>query len=541
MSDDEIISLSSLDVPPLDEAQLSTDGKPALKLITDAGAIRSLTDVINGGWIPDVYVTNGELTHLSRVSGDVSLAGLTPNDRPPLPVTATTLTSSGLAALAAQYLYVFRERRNRDGDVFPEEMSPKKDTLSAVLSQRYWPGVRPLHGIVGAPVLRPDGTLLQKSGYDLRTGLYYAAKVEMRPVPDKPTPEEVAEARSFLLDRFLGDFPWVSDADRANYIGLLVTQILRPYTRCLTPFGLISATTQSSGKTILSDGIGQLYGQKVQPWVRSDQELRKAVTAILDGPAAVVVFDNIKEGEVIDSPVLAMLLTTPTWSDRLLGTNKTFTAVNDRLWLATGNNLRLGGDMATRTVLVRLDPKMPRPELRTNFTIPHLEQWIKQPENQRLLLRHLLILVMDWITAGAPRTNHVMRQFSVWAAAVGGFLAHHEIDGFLNNGDEVRDLDEEDAQWAAFLDRWHEIFKSEPKEAGQVRKSAEVDYIGNNVVDRWEGDFITDDNGNIPTSKSLGHRLAGQVGRFHGDYVLRDGKNSRDRRVYWVEVYQRDS
>jgi hypothetical protein len=33
-----------------------------------------------------------------------------------------------------------------------------------------------------------------------------------------------------------------------------------------------------------------------------------------------------------------------------------FTFPNDRLWLATGNNLRTGGDMASRAVWVRLNP-----------------------------------------------------------------------------------------------------------------------------------------------------------------------------------------
>jgi hypothetical protein len=319
------------------------DGKPALRVDGEAITIRTLTDAINGQWIPDLYVTNGVLTRLTRVSGDVSMAGLTPTERPPLPVAATAMTTEALASALAHHLYVYKDRLNKTtGDVRHEETTPPARSLAAVLSQRYWPEVRPLHGIVGSPILRPDGTLLQHPGYDQRTGLYYAAKVDMPPVPTTPTVEQVEQARRFLLEQFLGDFPWVADSDRANYIALLVTQILRPYVRSITPFGLISATTQSSGKTILSEGIGLLYGQKVQPWVKSDQELRKAITAILDGPAAVVVFDNLKEGSIVDSPVLAMLLTTPTWSDRLLGTNRTFTAANDRLWMATGNNIHLG-------------------------------------------------------------------------------------------------------------------------------------------------------------------------------------------------------
>jgi hypothetical protein len=57
----------------------------------------------------------------------------------------------------------------------------------------------------------------RQPGYDPRTGLFVASKVDLLPVPDKPSGEQVAAARTFLLDRFLSDFPWKGDADRANW------------------------------------------------------------------------------------------------------------------------------------------------------------------------------------------------------------------------------------------------------------------------------------------------------------------------------------
>lgn len=69
--------------------------------------------------------------------------------------------------------------------------------------------------------------------------------------------------------------------------------------------------------------------------------------------------------------------------------------------------------MATRTVLVRLDPNDPQPD-QTGFGTPHLDDWLKKPANCVTVLRHLLILVMDWINAGAPRSGHTMRQFTRW-------------------------------------------------------------------------------------------------------------------------------
>lgn len=199
-----------------------------------------------------------------------------------------------------------------------------------------------------------------------------------------------------------------------------------------------------SGQTILTCGLGMLYGQRVLTWTHSDEELRKAITSVLADPVGTIIFDNLAEGTVIDSPVLARLITDRTWADRLLGKNSTAAFANDRVWTATGNNLRLGGDMRTRSVLVSLNPNMPRPEERTGFQIPNLDQWILTPANQRQVLWHLLVLVADWTRNGAPRREGLtMRQFTPWAEAVSGFLAHHGIGGFLANLETVRDIDEE--------------------------------------------------------------------------------------------------
>jgi len=84
----------------------------------------------------------------------------------------------------------------------------------------------PLKGIIGAPVLRRDGTLLQKPGYDPATGFYLASRVRLDPVPDERTAAQVRAARSFLLEKFLRDFPggtggpcqlcWLYDINRAR-------------------------------------------------------------------------------------------------------------------------------------------------------------------------------------------------------------------------------------------------------------------------------------------------------------------------------------
>ncbi len=482
--------------------------------------IRAITEAIDSGVIRHTYVSGGQVVHVEAVSGTAQPAA--GDEDAPLPVTSTRVGPAELAALLAARTFTYREitRKTKGGgdETFKSEVTPPPSILGAALAPKTWPRLRPLHGIAGAPVLRPDGTLLQEPGYDRATGLYLASKVPLDPVPAEPTAGQVQAALDFLLSSFLRDFPWIAPADRANYAGLLVTPILRGYLRTLIPFGVVTSTMPGSGKTILTCGLGMLYGQRVLTWTADDQELRKSITSVLADPVGTIIFDNLAEGTVINSPVLARLITDRTWADRLLGKNTTAAFHNDRVWTATGNGLRLGGDMATRTVLVRLNPNMPHPEERTGFAIPNLDQWILAPGNQRKMLWNLLVLVVDWTRNGAPRkTGITMRQFTPWAEAVGGFLAHHGIEGFLGNIQDVRNIDDEDAAWAAFLGQWRKVQGDKQVTTRQLRQSADA-VMG---VDQWDGLFLDDGRGKIPGDKSLGKRLAGHIDRYHGSYVLR--------------------
>lgn len=497
------------------------DGRPRVRIGEDPDAIRVLIAALDAGVLPDTYVTDGAPVAVETVSGAADPAA--GDENVPLPLVATPLKPALLASLLARHVEVIRPVTTK-GASHDEEVSPASGVLSAVLAPRQWPGLPPLRRIITTPVLRPDGTLLQTPGYDPATGFLLASNRHLAPVPDQPAPAQVAAAREFLLERFLRDFPWRTPADRANYLALLVTPLIRPFTRSLSPFGLIDATMPGSGKTILTGCVGLLVGQRVLTWADADEELRKQITTILADQVGVVVFDNLEEGTVISSAVLARLLTERTWTDRRLGSNAAASFPNDRLWLATGNNLRVGGDIASRSVWVRLDPDCPRPEARTGFSIPNLDTWILDPAHQAIVLRHLLVLILDWTSAGAPAATSVptMRQFSRWAQLVGGFLEHHQIPGFLANVDANRALDEDDAEWQGFLATWcHRFGSDKALTAHELLVSAQPGP----GPDLWLGTFPTTAAGRPITTKSLGRKLTGQVGRWHGNYVLRSVKD----------------
>lgn len=510
----------------------TTEDRPVVRITGDPHAIHTLAGLLDGRGIPDTYVRDGELIVVEPVSGTAPATG---EDDAPLPLSADRVTPPRLAALLATHVDVL-ELDTRRGGHAEVPITPKVLVLSAVLSQRHWPGLPTLRGLISAPVLRPDGTLLQDPGYDPATGYYLTTRTRMDRVPDQPTPGQVDEAVSFLLDKFLADFPWRSKADRANYLALLVTPLLRPYTRALAPFGIVDATMPGSGKTILTSCIGLLVGQRVLSWPDADEELRKQVTTVLADQVGAVVFDNLVEGHVINSAVLARLITERTWTDRRLGSNTAATFTNDRVWLATGNNLRTGGDMATRSVWVRLDPDCPQPEARSGFAIPHLDSWILDPDHQAIVLYHLLVLVVDWCRHDAPVSTEVpqMRQFTRWAQHLGGFLHHHGIPEFLGNHTDNADLDDDAQEWAQFLHTWHHVFADRHVTARDLRAHAEPEP---GRPDPWAGAFPTTASGRPLTVKSLGRLLTGQIGRWRGDIVLRSATDtSTNARTYWVQI-----
>jgi hypothetical protein len=109
-----------------------------------------------------------------------------------------------------------------------------------------------LHRVVTVPILTATGELLDRPGYDRRSGIFYLPTVEMRPLPATLTAEDVAEARALIVDELLGDFPFATEADRVNACGLLLLPFVREMVSNATPLHLVEASTAGSGKSLLA-------------------------------------------------------------------------------------------------------------------------------------------------------------------------------------------------------------------------------------------------------------------------------------------------
>lgn len=493
--------------------------------------ITKLRELIEAGGLPGVYLMIDGLVRVERSPVPLRAGDVT------LPERAVTLTPALIQRLIAEH--VDAQRLNSRAEWKP--FVPSAATILAATAGCDWTSVPVLRGVTGVPVFRGDWTLPQASGYDEATGHYLSPAVQVGTIPDRPEPGQVAAARGFLVGELLGDFPWSGKADLPNYLGVLLTPFVRLALKAPTsPLAVVTASMPGSGKTNLTSILGALIGQQTVSWpagVGGDVELEKLVTSTFTASGAAVVFDNIDNGETIDSAVLARLLTAAVWSGRILGSTGMASFPNDREWLVTGNNLRLGGDLPPRSVMIRLEPDCERPEERTDFRIPNLETWITHPQNRAKVLRAVLILVSDWVAAGAKPDRSIppMRSWTSLVQGIGGILTHHGISGYLSNVDLVRGMDEETARWTAFYATWWERFTGQPVTAKTLYDSAQHVAKGPFAEeDPWNGCFITGRNGRPPNGAvQLGTWLVGEERRPRGGFRI-SGQKDRKGTTWWT-------
>ncbi len=313
--------------------------------------------------------------------------------------------------------------------------------------------------VVESPTFAPTGELETELGYHPASRVYCALppQVSIPPVPTQPSNEDVQEAKRWLLEELLGEFPFVSEADRAAALALGILPFVRELIPGPTPLHLIEAPSPGTGKGLLVDALlapscGSLVGSI--PEAANDDEWRKRITAVLRDGFSVVHIDNVTRP--LDSGALSMALTIQTWTDRVLGLSETTTLPVRCGWVATANNPVMTTEVARRTIRVRLDAMQDRPWSGRTFKHHELRSWAR--ENRGRLIWAYLILAQSWIAAGRPEYDvQVLGGFEDWSRVVGRILAHVGVRNFLRNLDEFYEIaDVETAAWRNFVEEWWE-------------------------------------------------------------------------------------
>lgn len=410
------------------------------------------------------------------------------------------------------------------------EWTPSPKLVGDMLSVGQYP-LPAIKGITQVPVLRTDGSVLTIPGYDSETGLYYAPdpKLDLPEIPEDPSPEQVNAAVQFINEELFVDFPFSSEADHANAWAELLTVFMRDLISDCVPAMLHDAPSAGTGKSLLARltsmvVTGNDAGLLPQP--ENEAEMRKLLTAELIQGGQLIVLDNY-DGK-LDSPILCKLITSGEHQDRILGKSTTVTLAMNALPIITMNNCEVGGDMARRVVLIRMDARQAKPWERDSQKFRHADLigWVKQ--NRGEVLVHLLTIGSAWLKAGSPPPSkpRSFGSFQQWIEVIGGVLEFSGIPGFLENMDVVANMvDSDTPQVEGFLMELYAHMRKSPltpfdQTASQWKEFIDRggDILKNQLPDELADGFETSQPG---LTRTLGRWFKRNKDRRFGEHGLR--------------------
>jgi len=416
------------------------------------------------------------------------------------------------------------------------------DQLLALGNRRH---LKRLEAVITAPTVRPDGSLLDRPGFDELTGLLLDVNEDdLYPVPLNPTTEQVEAALERLMRPF-ADFPLVDKLDRSVLLASLLTAVVRSVVPTAPAFGF-DAPVQGSGKTLLAKCVAALASgtqAKVQPHCREEEEIRKRLmTILLDSPRCVV-WDNVIG--VFDSASLAGLLTSSTYTDRILGVSKNAEVPNRAIWLFTGNNLTLAGDMPRRVLKCRIDPESERPFARRFDLEP--ESYCLN--NRQRMAADALTIIRGWFAAGCPQADGQMASFEQWDTLVRqpvAWIANHvapagQYEDVMQAVDDAQAQDPEQEMWSEVLDAWRAVFGDKAVTCKDVLDEVQnAAFCGDRSNQRRLADAVEEYKaGRTLSARSLGKVLAFRADRLVNGMRLRKIQTGGKHAQYWqVEVIE---
>ena len=432
--------------PAFDRAMTRLDADKLPTILTNR---LDTFEMIARGWSA-LHAANEPAWLFRRGSGKQMVTVLHGNDGP-------GIEPSGCAEINGYLLRSARwcrVKETKDGEIEIPVEPPRIVAADMVAI----PSVRlpPLDAIIRAPVFVKGARLVRHAGYDAESFLYYAPPPGfIEPdVPVAPTARHIEEAKTLLLERWLGDFPFESQADRTHAVALMILPLVRRMFTGPAPMHVIEAAERGTGKSKLARVLmapSQNAFPEASTLGKEPEETRKKITSLLLAGRQVIFFDNL--GGNVDSDELAAVLTAETWEDRLLGSSTPVKAPNHATWIATGNNAELSTDIARRSIRIRLNRKMERPWEWEGARIKDLEAWTLQ--HRRELLGAALTLVQSWVAAGLPRSTALLGSFEGWSRTLGGILLHNGLPDFLANLSAMYEqADTGLREWRSFVFRW---------------------------------------------------------------------------------------
>ena len=392
-----------------------------------------------------------------------------------------------------------------------------------------------LRGIVTAPTLRADGSLLERDGYDARSGLYVdLGGLEYPPINSTPSVQEAREAL-LTLDDLLSECAFVGGVQSASASAMRASIITAIARRALdiAPALVITAKQASSGKTALAHMISRILTGLDAAVIPLDQEaaeqLGRRLLGVLMAGDPVVCLDNAVAP--VDSAALCAALTSGSYQDRIIRSS-TMARVSTAVTLViTGNGLRLVGDLTTRAVACALDTGLDRPQERVYqrdiaaFIVEHRPR----------LVQAALTTPLAYLAAGSPTLAVRPSRFHEWDHLVRYPLVWLGCTDPIETQRALEEADTERQALRVLLAAWVAICGEHPVTVADLRRAARGKG-GEALIDAMPG-VALDRPGQINAHR-LGNYLVERVGQVVDGMQIKDAgedKHAKTRR-YRVAV-----
>jgi putative DNA primase/helicase len=190
-----------------------------------------------------------------------------------------------------------------------------------------------------------------------------------------------------------------------------------------------------------------------------EEERRKLMLAFLRRSEPYFMFDNVSIR--MESDALDAVLTTGSYSGRVLGVSKEITVPVRCSFIATSNNPDVELQLARRSVRTRMDAKREDQEFRRpeEYKHPDLKGWVVA--HRADLVWSALVIVQAYLDAGRPEyQGTTLGSFEPWSRVMGGMLANVGIAGFLDDVVEVyHGSDVHSQAWRLFVGAWWDKYQ----------------------------------------------------------------------------------
>jgi hypothetical protein len=214
------------------------------------------------------------------------------------------------------------------------------------------------------------------------------------------------------------------------------------------PAFFVTAGRRGSGKTtaliMLIIAVTGIH-PAAAAWSSNEEERRKALLSYFLYGVQYILWDNIPRGAQISCPHIEKSCTSSYYSDRRLGVSEMVSTAASTIHFFTGNNVAPRGDLASRSLMIRLDADRPDPENR-KFTHPDPIAWTEN--NRAEILQAFFVILLGNPTLDEPRNAPMKTRFKMWWRLVGSAVEHaakqagETVDFeklFLNQDDDNED------------------------------------------------------------------------------------------------------